>query len=321
MSRLGHALNELDRPPVKAMVVYNSNPASIAPDQNAVMQGLSRTDLFTVSLEQFLTDTAAYADIVLPATTFLEHTDLYYAYGHYYIQLARPALPAPGECRSNFSVFRDLAARMGFIEPCFRETEDEAIRGALSSGHPFLEGITLERLERERFIRLNVSPAGEPYLPFAAGGFGTPSGKCDFKADTLNYAPPIESRGGDTALFRRFPLELISPKNHDSMNSTFGNRSDVDVETAIATIHPLDAAPRGICSGDAIRLFNERGQCDLVARVEPEIPAGVVCVPSVRWGSNVNALSSDRLTDIGGGPTFYSCLIEAKKLEVSTRAS
>jgi anaerobic selenocysteine-containing dehydrogenase len=311
MSRLGHALNELDRPPVKAMVVYNSNPASIAPNQNAVLRGLQRDDLFTVSLEQFLTGTAAHADIVLPVTTFLEHTDLYFAYGHYYLQLARPALPAPGECRSNFAIFQELAARLGFTEPCFQESEDDAIRGALASGHPFLEGITLERLDREHSVRLNVSPAGQPYLPFAKGGFGTPSGKCEFRAETLSYSPPIESRLGDPDLLRQFPLELISPKNHDSMNSTFGNRSDVDAETAIATLHPDDAAPRGIRSGDAIRLFNARGECDLTARVAPEVPRGVVCVPSSRWGPNVNALVSERLTDIGGGPTFYSCLVEA----------
>jgi anaerobic selenocysteine-containing dehydrogenase len=315
MSELGRTLNQLDHPPVKALVVYNSNPAAIAPNQNAVLNGLRREDLFTVVLEQFLTDTAAHADIVLPVTTFLEHTDLYLAYGHYYLQLARPALPAPGECRSNWRVFVDLAARMGLTEPCFRESEDNAIRGLLASGHPFLDGITLERLDRERSVRLNISAEGEPFLPFAEGNFGTKSGKCEFRAETLAYEPPIESRFGDSELLRRFPLEMISPKNSDSMNSTFGNRPDTDAQTAVATIHPDDATPRGIRSGDSIRLFNQRGHCELTALVEPAVPVGVICVPSTRWGQNVNALTSERLTDIGGGPTFYSCLVEVEKRE------
>lgn len=320
MSQLGSALNNLDAPPVKALVVYNSNPAAIAPDQNAVLKGLRRPDLFTVVLEQFLTPTSAYADIVLPATTFLEHTDLYTAYGHFYIQLARPALPPPGECRSNWDVFRELAARMGFSEPCFHQSEDDAIRALLASGHPFLEGITLERLDREHFVRLNISPEGTPFLPFAEGNFGTQSGKCEFRAETLSYVPPVESRMGDPVTFQRYPLELISPKNHDSMNSTFGNRPEVDGQTAVATIHPQDAASRGIVTGDVIRLFNQRGECDLVADVEAAIPPGVVCVPSSRWGRNVNALVSERLTDLGNGPTFYSCLVDLKKLEIPEHA-
>ena len=169
MSELGSALTTLDDPPVKAVVVYNSNPAAIAPDQNRVLKGFRRDDLFTVVLEQFQNDTADYADILLPSTTFLEHTDLYLAYGHYHLQLARPAVPAPGECRSNVDVFRELALRMGFEDACFHDSEDDMIRALLSSGHPFLDGITLERLDREHSIRLNVSPNGTPYLPFAEG--------------------------------------------------------------------------------------------------------------------------------------------------------
>ena len=185
MAELGKALTELDNPPVKAMVVYNSNPAAIAPNQNLVLRGMRREDLFTVVLEQFQTDTADYADILLPVTTFLEHTDLYLAYGHYYLQLARPALPAPGESKSNVEIFRLLAERMGFDDSCFRDSEDDMIRTLLASGHPFLDGITLEQLDREHSVRLNVAPAGEPFLPFAQGGFGTPSGKCEFGAETL----------------------------------------------------------------------------------------------------------------------------------------
>jgi anaerobic selenocysteine-containing dehydrogenase len=318
MSRLGHALTELDDPPVKALVVYNSNPAAIAPDQNAVFRGLLREDLFTVALEQFRTDTARHADIVLPVTTFLEHTDLYLAYGHYHLQLARPALPPPGEAKSNQEIFRLLAARMGFTDPCFAESDDDMIRTTLAGGHPHLAGITLERLDREHSIRLNVSPPGEPFLPYSEGNYGTPSGKCDFKAETLDYQPPVESRHGDAALAGQFPLELISPKNDDSMNSTFGLREDTDLQTAVVHLHPRDAGPRGIRTGDAVRLFNGRGACVLRARVDETVRAGVVAAPSVRWpcrssgGRSVNALVPDRLTDIGGGPVFYSCLVEVE---------
>jgi anaerobic selenocysteine-containing dehydrogenase len=317
MSLLGDALTRLDNPPVKALVVYNSNPAAIAPDQNTVRRGLRRDDLFTVVLEHFQTDSADFADIVLPATTFLEHTDLYYAYGHYHLQLARPALDAPGEALPNTEVFRRLARRMGFAEPCFSDTDDDMIRTVLDSGHPFLDGISLERLEREHSVRLRI---GDPFLPFAAGGFGTPSGKCEFHAETLGYEPPVESRAGDRGLAARFPLEMISPKNGDSMNSTFGNRGEVDARTALLTLHPADAAPRAIGTGDAVRIFNERGQCVLRAAVSDTIAEGVVCAPSVRWpklapdGNSVNMLTSQRLTDKGGGPAFYSCLVQVEKI-------
>ncbi len=319
MSQLGQALNTLDDPPVKALVVYNSNPASIAPNQNLVLQGLRRNDLFTVVLEQFQTDTADHADIVLPATTFLEHTDVYFAYGHYYLQMARPVLPAPGEAKSNVEIFRLLAARMGFDDPCLAESEDDMIRGLLDSGHAFLKDISIDTLERDHFVRLRVAENGDPFQPFAAGGFGTASGKCEFRAETLDYTPPIESRHGSEALRARFPLELISPKNDDSMNSTFGNRPDNDAQTAWITLNAADAARRGVAMGDQVRIYNERGSCVLAARVDDSVPAGVACAPSTRWnkkapdGRNVNVLTSERLTDIGGGATFYSCLVEVEK--------
>lgn len=317
MSELGKALTALENPPVQALVVYNSNPAAIAPHQNLVWKGLRREDLFTVVLEQFQTDTADFADIVLPVTTFLEHTDLYLAYGHYYLQLARPALPAPGETKSNFEIFRLLAARMNFDDPCLRESEDDMIRAFLSSGHPFLQGITLERLEREHSIRLNVGES--PFLPFARGGFGTPSGKCEFGAETLRYAPPTESRLGAASLRSRYPLEMIPSKNDDSMNSTFGNRPQVDRDTAVLAMHQHDAETRSIHSGDRVRIFNERGSLTLTAAVDGHVREGVVRAPSTRWGRlaadhrNVNVLTSDRLTDIGGGPTFFSCLVQVER--------
>ncbi len=317
MSRLGHALTELGDPPVKAMIVYNSNPAAIAPDQNAIRRGLRRDDLFTVVLDQLQTDTADFADIVLPATTFLEHTDLYKSYGHYYLQLARPALPAPGEARSNQDVFRLLAERMGFTEPCFRDSNDDMIRTALDTTHPHLRGITLEALEQNHFIRLNLP---DPFLPFAEGGFGTPSGKCEFHAETIDFQPPIESRHGDADLRARFPLELISPKNTDNMNSTMATRPESHTRNGIATFHPSDAALRGISTGAEIRLFNDRGACRLLAEVADTVAPGVVCVPSTRWpkladdGNNINMLTSQRLTDKGGGASFYSCLVQAEKI-------
>ena len=321
MTELGNALTRLGDPPVKAMVVYNSNPAAIAPDQNAVRRGLRREDLFTVVLEQFQTDTADFADILLPSTTFLEHTDLYYAYGHYYLQLARPVLPAPGEALPNTEVFRRLAAAMGLHDPCFRHSDDDMLRTLLDTTHPFVKGITLEELDAKHSVRLNIS---DPFLPFAEGGFGTPSGKCEFHAESLHFEPPVESRAGDQVLLARFPLELISPKNPDSMNSTFGNRSGTDAQTATLTLHPADAAPRGISSGDMVRVTNDRGQCLLTAKVAGDVSPGVVCAPSVRWPklapdhSSVNALTSQRLTDKGGGPVFYSCLVEVA-LEADAR--
>jgi len=319
MTELGKALTSLNDPPVKAMVVYNSNPASIAPNQNLVLQGMRREDLFTVVLEQFQNDTADHADILLPVTTFLEHTDLYLAYGHYYLQLARPALPSPGETKSNVEIFRLLAERIGFDEPCFQDSEDDMIRTLLASEHPFIKGITLEQLDREGSVRLNVSPDGEPYLPFARGGFGTPSGKCEFHAEALEYQPPTESRFGSADLHSKFPLEMISAKSHDSMNSTFGNQTWTHRQTSVLLLHRDDAEPRGIMSGDRVRMFNARGSCTLVAEVDGEVRSGVVCAPSLRWNKlapesrNVNALTSDRLTDMGGGPTFYSCLVEVEK--------
>jgi anaerobic selenocysteine-containing dehydrogenase len=320
MVRLGHALTELSDPPVKALVVYNSNPAAVAPNQNSVIRGLERDDLFTVVLEQFPTDTADRADIVLPVTTFLENTDLFFAYGHYYIQLGRPALDPPGECKSNVEIFRQLALRMGFDDPCFRDSEDDMIRTLLGSGHPFLQGITLERLEREHFVRLNVAPDAQPYLPFAEGNFGTPNGKCHLDFDALEYVPPVESRHGDLALRAKFPLELISPKNDDSMNSTFGHRDIVDLQTAILHLSSEDAAARGIRSDDLVRVFNDRGSCTLTASVDGRVRSGVVCAPAVRWGKrspghrSVNAVTSERLTDYGGGATFYSCLVEVERI-------
>ncbi|HEY1493401.1 MAG TPA: molybdopterin-dependent oxidoreductase [Candidatus Solibacter sp.] len=320
MSQLGQVLTTLADPPVKAMVVYNSNPGAIAPNQNAVQRGLRREDLFTVVLEQFQTDTADHADILLPVTTFLEHTDLYLAYGHYHLQLARPALPAPGETKSNVEIFRLLAERMGFDEECFTESQDDMVRTLLDSPHPFLAGITLEQLDREHSVRLKISEESAPFLPFAEGNFGTPDGRCHFDAETLDYTPPVESRHGNPKLTRKYPLELISPKNDDSMNSTFGHRDGVDRQTATVHLAAPDAAERGIRDADQVRVYNDRGSCVLSASVDGRVRPGVVCAPSVRWakrspgGNSINAVTSERLTDFGGGATFYSCLVQVERI-------
>ncbi len=306
MSELGRILTEVSGPPIKALIVYNCNPAAIAPDQNRVVAGLRRAALFKVVLEQFQTDTADFADYVLPVTTFLEHTDLYFAYGHYYMQLARPALQPAGEAKPNVEIFRLLAKRMGFDEPCFRETEDDMIRAALDSGSPYLAGITLERLEAERSVRLNV---GEPFLPFAAG-------RVNLDATGLDYEPPLESRLGAAELASRYPLELVSSKNDDGLNSTFGHRPRVEAQNSLLWIHPQDAAPRGIESGHRVRVFNDRGAGEWTAKVCEDVRPGVVRIPSVGWnknrpgGAGVNVLTSSRLTDAGGGPTFYNCLVQ-----------
>jgi anaerobic selenocysteine-containing dehydrogenase len=314
MSLLGSVLHDLEDPPVKALFVYNSNPAAVAPDSQAVQDGLRDDDLFTVVCEQFQSDTADYADVLLPVTTFLENTDLYFAYGHYYIQLARPALPAPGECKSNTDIFRLLAARMGLSDPELAATDDELIEDALSSDHPFLKGISLERLERERFVRLNLP---EPFLPHANGAANA-SGKFDLAAP-LDYQPPLESRRGDRNLAARYPLELVSSKAHHGLNSTFAHTCEVDNETSRLRMHADDAAPRGIADGDRVRVFNDRGSVFLRAQVNGGVRPGVVHAPSLRWPKKmpnhqgINVLTSQRLTDFGGGPTFFSCLVDVER--------
>jgi anaerobic selenocysteine-containing dehydrogenase len=311
MSQLGTALLELNHPPVKALVVYNSNPAAIAPNQTSVTKGLRRQDLFTVVLEQLITDTADYADILLPATTFLEHTDLYKAYGHYYLQLARPALAPAGEAKSNVEIFRLLAKRMGFTEPCFDDSEDDMVRTLLDTSSEYLRGITLERLDRERSIHLNC-----PDLPFANGGFETASKKFEFGASQLAYSAPVESRLGDADLVKKFPLELISSKNGDGMNSTFGYRSEVNAQTSRLSMHAQDAEKRGIKTGASVKVFNDRGSCYFTAEINTDVQPGVLRAPSVGWNRNatqrlgINHLTSERLTDIGAGATFFSCLVD-----------
>jgi molybdopterin guanine dinucleotide-containing S/N-oxide reductase-like protein len=330
MVQLGSVLNHLDNPPVQALFVYNSNPAAICPDHNAVVRGLKRPDLFTVVHEQFFTDTTDYADIVLPATTFFEHKDLQTAYGHYYLQVSNQAIDPLGECRSNVEVFRALAEGMGFDDDCFGESVDCMIEGALCSPNPWLQGITRSRLEDENHIRLNFASRGSPmspFLPFREGNFPTPSGKAEFYSETLKtkgldpivaFSPPEESRHGSKAA--GFPLELLARKADNHLNSSFANIPSVrQLEPALGHLemHSADASPRGIRDGDRVRAFNPRGEIFLEARVNGSVPPGVVAarLDWARFGPgscNINVLTSEKLTDMGNAATFYSVCVEVE---------
>lgn len=334
MVQLGSALNSLDVPPIHALFVYNSNPAAVCPDQNEVIRGLKRADLFTVVHEQFFTDTADYADIVLPATTFFEHKDLQGAYGHYYLQVSTRAIAPLGECRSNVELFRSLAERMEFDEECFRESDDSMIDRALDSPNPWLKGITRNRLESEDHVRLNFSGNGRgasaedrPFLPFAEGNFHTASRKAEFYSEAMKsqgldpvvaFTPPKESRHGAQAT--TFPLELLARKPDNHLNTTFANLPGVrKLEPLLGMIemHATDAEPRGIHDGDRVRAFNQRGEIALTARVNGSVPPGVVAarLDWARFGSgkrNINVLTSEKLTDMGNAATFYSVCIEVE---------
>jgi molybdopterin guanine dinucleotide-containing S/N-oxide reductase-like protein len=326
MSELGKALNHLSDPPVKAIFIYNSNPAAIAPNHNDVVRGFLRPDLFTVVHEQFFTDTTAYADFVLPATTFFEHKELQKSYGHYYLQISNQAIAPLGEARSNTDLFRELSLRMGFPEDCFRQTVDEMIEQALAKPHPrcWRAGITRERLEKEGHVRLSLGEG--PFLPFAEGGFFTPSGKAELYSAALAAArldpvacfqPPTESRHAERS--RKFPLELLSRKADNFLNSSFCNVTSMQKleQPDLLEIHTSDAGRRGIREGDWVRVFNDRGEVRLRAHVNGAVQPGVVAA-RLNWarlspdGKSINALTSETLTDIGAGATFYSCLVEVE---------
>jgi anaerobic selenocysteine-containing dehydrogenase len=291
--------------------------------------------LFTVVHEQFFTDTTDYADMVLPATTFFEHKDLQAAYGHYYLQTSDQAIAPLGECRSNVEVFRALAERMGFEEACFHESVDEMIDAALEAKNPWLEGIDRERLERESHVRLNFASrkdagAGtrtdQPFLPFAYGNFRTASGKAEFYSASLEaqgldpvaaFTPPAESRHGKQRA--SFPLELLARKSDNFLNSTFANLPSIEKmeEPGLLEMHAADARSRGIAEGDAVRVFNERGEITLKVRVDGAVQPGVVSA-HLNWAKlspgfrNINVLTSEKLTDMGNSATFYSVLVEVE---------
>ena len=299
-------------PKVEAVVVYNSNPVAVAPDSAKVVQGFAREDLFTVVLEHFHTDTADYADYVLPATTQLEHWDVHLAYGHTDVLLNRPAIQPMGEARSNARIFRDLAARMGLTEPCFADSDEELCRQAYG-----------EQVDFHQLLEVGFAPLAMPDAPFAEGGFPTPSGRCEFYSARLaaqgldplpGYVPNHEAPGTSAA----YPLAMISPPARNFLNSTFVNVQSLrNIESEpVLEIHPADAAPRGIAHGSVVRVFNDRGSYECHAAVSERARPGVVNGLGIWWrkfglnGTNVNELTSQALTDLGAAPTFYDCLVE-----------
>ena len=314
MSRLGEALTAVDDPPVRALVVYNSNPASVAPDRESVLRGLRRDDLFTVVLEHFQTDTADYADVLLPATTQLEHDDLHRAYGHLYVMYNRRAIEPLGETLPNSEIFRRLAERMGYDHPALRASDEEMMREVLASS-PMLSELTLEQVREKSWVRLDVE---RPYLPFKTGT-RLPTSSGGIEVEPLpEYVPPHESEERAPELASRFPLALISPPAHTFLNSTFVNVASLRraASRPVLEIHADDAARRGISSGAKVSIFNNRGRFSAEAVVSTRVRPGVVSAPSVWWGklsddgANVNHTTSQAVTDMGGGATFYDNLVE-----------
>jgi anaerobic selenocysteine-containing dehydrogenase len=327
MIRLGEALNAADAgvggPPVRALVVYNSNPADVAPDRNDVLRGLEREDLFTVVLEHFQTNTADWADYVLPATTQLEHWDIHFAYGHNYVTLNQPAIAPLGEAKPNSEIFRELGRRMGLPTALFADDDVTLIRQALDTPSEKFTGLTFEALREHGWMRLNVP---RPYVPYAEGGFPSPSGKCEFYSERLlqlgidplpTYTPPKELPETAPELARRFPLILISSPRHYFLNTTFVNiaslRKGAQPE---CLMHPNDAERRGLAPGTMVVVHNDRGHFAAVLRVGEDIREGVVWAPSIWWGKyapdgqNANATTSQGETDMGHGPVFYDNLVE-----------
>lgn len=315
-------------PPVRAIYVYNSNPVAVAPDSRKVIAGFRREDLFTVVHEIFQTDTADYADILLPATTQLEQFEIHKAYGHLYLLVNQPAIAPLGEAKPNSEVFRLLAQRMGFTEDCFRDSDEAIARQAINAAHPRMQGIDFEELKARGWMRLGVP---ERFAPFAEGNFPTPSGKCEFFSETLAkqgidplpvYIPPRESARTAPGLAKKYPLAILSPPAHNFLNSSFANLpSFVKAEKEpFLDIHPVDAAARGIENGDRVRVFNDRGEFKLKARVTDKARPGVVVALSVWWkkltsdGCNANDVTSQGLTDLGAAATFYDALVEVESL-------
>jgi anaerobic selenocysteine-containing dehydrogenase len=299
-------------PSIEALIVYNSNPVAVAPESGKVVQGFAREDLFTVVLEHFQTDTADYADFILPATTQLEHWDIHTSYGHTDVLLNRPAIAPVGQARTNTDIFRALAQRMGLTDPCFAESDESLCRSAIGDAHDF------EQLLAHGFASLPL-----PEAPFAQGGFPTPSGRCEFFSQRLadqgldglpDHLPnhELSAPGG------RYPLAMISPPARNFLNSTFVNVQSLrDIEAEpVLEMHPEDAAARGIVDGAVVRVFNDRGTYHCKARLNQRARLGVVNGLGIWWrklglnGTNVNELTSQNLTDLGRAPVFYDCLVD-----------
>jgi anaerobic selenocysteine-containing dehydrogenase len=318
-------------PKIEAVIVYNANPLAIAPDSDKVMRGFQRDDLFTVVLEHFQTDSADYADILLPATTQLEHVDAHLAYGHLYMMANNAAIAPMGEAKPNTEIFRLLAARMGFGDPCFSESDDQLAAKAFDVRDARAVHFDWEALKQRGWQKLNM-----PDAPFADGGFPTPSGKCEFYSASMladghdplpTWTPNYESVASSPELARKYPLAMISPPARNFLNSTFVNVKSLrgaEGEPHL-DIHPDDCAARGIEDGAMVRIFNDRGSFVAKARVTPKARAGLVVGLSVWWkklagdGKNANQVTSQRLTDMGRAPTFYDTLVQVEKTAPAAR--
>jgi anaerobic selenocysteine-containing dehydrogenase len=326
MTRLGEGLLETSNPPVKALFVYASNPVASVPHQTKVVRGLAQNDLFTVVVEHFLTDTARYADIVLPATMQIEHQDLLIAYGHLYVAWNEPAAPPPGECLPTTEIFRRLARKTGLDAAPLYDSDETMARQVLDSGHPSLAGITLEELKARGWMRLNYP---DPFVPFATA-FPTPSGKLEFVSDRMaqagldpvaGYTPAHETSQRDTRLARECPLALVTPADHYFLNSIFANVPRQQRRSGAATllIHPDDAAPRGIATGDDVRVANARGSFFAVADVSDRVRPGVVATTKGRWPGDskqcatINATVDERDSDMGGGAVYHDNRVRVDK--------
>ncbi len=317
MSTLGddlHRESSLDHgPKVEALVVYNSNPLAVAPQSRRVAAALARDELFTVVLEHFMTDTADMADYVLPATTQLEHLDVHVSYGHTYALINEPAVAPLGEARPNTQIFRELASRLGFAEPCFQDSDETLARAAFKP-----EWVDFEQLRQVGWV-----PLALPEAPFADGGFPTRNGRVQIDVPGLglpDHVPNYESRRSSPELAQRYPLAMISPPARNFLNSSFVNLKSLrDIEgQPLLEMHPDDAAARGLRDDSVVRVFNDRGSYRCTCRISDRARPGVVNGLGIWWrklgldGSNVNELTHQRLTDIGRGPSFYDCLVEVE---------
>nr|WP_217910066.1 molybdopterin-dependent oxidoreductase [Pseudenhygromyxa sp. WMMC2535] len=315
--------------PVEALLVYNCNPAATVPDQGAVRRGLAREGLFTVVLEHFATDTVDWADIVLPATTQLEHWDLHKAYGHLYVGLNRPAIAPVGESLANAEIFRRIARALGYDEPCFREDDETILRAFVAAQRdPCMAGISWERLLDAGFCRLALP---EPYLPFAAGNFPTPSGRCELRSETMarhgydplpDYTPPASAAAPSEQ------LRCISPPAHSFLNSSFANVEKLARREGAPClmIHPEDAASRGVVEGRDVLVEGERGSVRLRATLREDLARGTVVAPGVWWakrspeGRNINWLAMPDETDMGAGALFYDLAVHVRPAPEPSRA-
>lgn len=324
MSQIGDALCDASDPPIRAIYVYNSNPVAIAPDSNRVRAGFMREDLFCVVHELFQTDTADYADIILPATSQLEHRDVHKAYGHLYAVDNQPAIAPLGEAKPNSEVFRLLARSMGYTDAALADSDDAIAAVAFARRDLRALGLDTAALAERGWARLNLP---RPFAPFAAGGFPTPSGKCEFFSESLAAAgldplpawvPPLESPISNPELAARYPLAFLSPPARNFLNTSFANlpRFRDQEGGPVLEINPLDALARGLVEGQRVRIFNDRGAFHARAVITERVRAGVVVSPSIWWqklsgdGENANAVTSSALTDMGGGPVIYDCLVD-----------